>query len=242
MGNTSSLWKGGSDALVDVCRSAHFERVDFSGFKAPSAVLAASRRGPRNGSIESLRSNTNATFSGNSSRPKISTTERFLARADVHDRGARPHAPQRGRRVIILISDDVATYSGGHGTHDIITELIASDAVLYNLKIPGYNPPGTMLHAAMEKGLTGWRENIPPDLLRRRVGDTQADSIRCCQDNRGQEIHIDGSGQLDAMNEQIIDTESKVLREQIFGAGARLLTVRSCHVRVRTENGRSNRR
>ena len=143
--------------MVDVCRSAHFERVDFSGFKAPSAVLAASRRGPRNGSIESLRSNTNATFSGNSSRPKISTTERFLARADVHDRGARPHAPQRGRRVIILISDDVATYSGGHGTHDIITELIASDAVLYNLKIPGYNPPGTMLLAAMEKGLVNLR-------------------------------------------------------------------------------------
>jgi Ca-activated chloride channel homolog len=61
------------------------------------------------------------------------------------------NAPNRGRRVIILISDDVATYSGGEGTHDIITELIASDAVLYNLKIPGYNPPGTMLHAAMEK-------------------------------------------------------------------------------------------
>jgi Ca-activated chloride channel family protein len=67
------------------------------------------------------------------------------------------NAPQRGRRVIILISDDVATYSGGQGTHDIITELIASDAVLYNLKIPGYNPPGTMLHAAMEKGLVNLR-------------------------------------------------------------------------------------
>jgi Ca-activated chloride channel family protein len=62
-------------------------------------------------------------------------------------------APNRGRRVIILISDDVATYSGGEGTHDIVTELIGADAVLYNLKIPGYNPPGTMLHAAMEKGL-----------------------------------------------------------------------------------------
>jgi len=67
------------------------------------------------------------------------------------------NAPNRGRRVIILISDDVATYSGGEGTHDIITELIASDAVLYNLKIPGYNPPGTMLHAAMEKGLVNLR-------------------------------------------------------------------------------------
>src|SRR5579864_39270 len=67
------------------------------------------------------------------------------------------NAPPKGRRVIILISDDVATYSGGEGTHDIITELIASDAVLYNLKIPGYNPPGTMLHAAMEKGLVNLR-------------------------------------------------------------------------------------
>ena len=67
------------------------------------------------------------------------------------------NAPNRGRRVIILISDDVATYSGGEGTHDIITELIASDAVLYNLKIPGYNPPGTMLHASMEKGLVNLR-------------------------------------------------------------------------------------
>ncbi|HEY6129936.1 MAG TPA: VWA domain-containing protein [Candidatus Acidoferrum sp.] len=63
------------------------------------------------------------------------------------------NAPLKGRRVIILISDDVATYAGGQGTHDIVTELLAADAVLYNLKIPGYNPPGTMLHAAMEKGL-----------------------------------------------------------------------------------------
>jgi len=67
-------------------------------------------------------------------------------------------APNKGRRVIILISDDVATYSGGQGTRDIVTELIASDAVLYNLKIPGYNPPGTMLHAAMEKGLVDIRK------------------------------------------------------------------------------------
>jgi Ca-activated chloride channel family protein len=67
-------------------------------------------------------------------------------------------APPKGRRVIILISDDVATYSGGEGTRDIVTELIASDAVLYNLKIPGYNPPGTMLHAAMEKGLVNIRK------------------------------------------------------------------------------------
>jgi Ca-activated chloride channel family protein len=48
-------------------------------------------------------------------------------------------APPNGRRVIILISDDVGTDAGGQGTDDIVTELIAADAVLYNLKIPGYN-------------------------------------------------------------------------------------------------------
>lgn len=61
--------------------------------------------------------------------------------------------PPKGRRVIILISDDVGTSAGGQGTHDIVTEAIASDAVLYNLKIPGYNPPGTLLAAAMVPGL-----------------------------------------------------------------------------------------
>jgi len=65
--------------------------------------------------------------------------------------------PPTGRRVIILISDDVGTDAGGQGTNDIITELIAADAVVYNLKIPGYNPPGTMLHSAMTPGLV----NIP---------------------------------------------------------------------------------
>jgi Ca-activated chloride channel family protein len=61
--------------------------------------------------------------------------------------------PPVGRRVIILISDDVGTDAGGQGTRDIVTEAIAADAVLYNLKIPGYNPPGTLLHSAMTPGL-----------------------------------------------------------------------------------------
>jgi Ca-activated chloride channel family protein len=61
--------------------------------------------------------------------------------------------PPNGRRVIILISDDVGTTAGGQGTNDIVTEAIAADVVLYNLKIPGYNPPGTLLHAAMTPGL-----------------------------------------------------------------------------------------
>jgi len=51
-------------------------------------------------------------------------------------------APQ-GRRVIILISDDVGTDAGAQGTRDIITETIAADTSVYNLKIPGYNPPAT---------------------------------------------------------------------------------------------------
>jgi Ca-activated chloride channel homolog len=63
------------------------------------------------------------------------------------------NTPAKGRRVIILISDDVGTSAGGQGTHDIVTECIAADAVLYNLKIPGYNPPGTLFAASMVPGL-----------------------------------------------------------------------------------------
>jgi VWFA-related protein len=62
-------------------------------------------------------------------------------------------APPNGRRVIILISDDVGTTAGGQGTRDIVTEAIASDSVLYNLKIPGYNPPSTIIAASMVPGL-----------------------------------------------------------------------------------------
>jgi Ca-activated chloride channel family protein len=67
-------------------------------------------------------------------------------------------APPKGRRVIILISDDVGTDAGGQGTHDIVTEAIASDAVLYNLKIPGYNPASTLFYAAMVPGLVNIRK------------------------------------------------------------------------------------
>jgi Ca-activated chloride channel homolog len=65
--------------------------------------------------------------------------------------------PPKGRRVIILISDDVGTSAGGQGTRDIVTETIAADAVLYNLKIPGYNPPGTLFAASMIPGLVNIR-------------------------------------------------------------------------------------
>ena len=67
-------------------------------------------------------------------------------------------APPTGRRVIILISDDVGTSAGGQGTADIVTEVIAADTVLYNLKIPGDNPAGTLLYASMVPGLVNIRK------------------------------------------------------------------------------------
>jgi VWFA-related protein len=63
----------------------------------------------------------------------------------------------KGRRVIILISDDVGTDAGGQGTRDILTETIAADAAVYNLKIPGYNPPATRFAASMIPGLVNIR-------------------------------------------------------------------------------------
>ncbi len=68
------------------------------------------------------------------------------------------NTPPQGRRVIILISDDVGTDAGGQGTRDIITESIAADAALFNLKIPGYNPPGTRFAASMIPGLVNIRK------------------------------------------------------------------------------------
>src|SRR5579862_6822696 len=66
--------------------------------------------------------------------------------------------PPNGRRVIILISDDVGTDAGGQGTKDIVTEAIAADTVLYNLKIPGYNPASTLFAASMIPGLVDIRK------------------------------------------------------------------------------------
>ena len=66
--------------------------------------------------------------------------------------------PPTGRRVIILISDDVGTSAGGQGTRDIVTEAVAADTVVYNLKIPGYNPLSTRLFAATVPGLVNIRK------------------------------------------------------------------------------------
>lgn len=59
----------------------------------------------------------------------------------------------QGRRVVLLISDDVGTDAGGEGTRDIVTEMIAADATLYNLKIPGYNPASVRFAGGLIKGL-----------------------------------------------------------------------------------------
>jgi VWFA-related protein len=64
----------------------------------------------------------------------------------------------KSRRVIILISDDVGTDAGGQGTRDIITETIAADAAVYNLKIPGYNPASTLFAASLIPGLVNIRK------------------------------------------------------------------------------------
>jgi Ca-activated chloride channel family protein len=63
----------------------------------------------------------------------------------------------KGRKVIILISDDVGTDAGGQGTRDIVTETTAADAAVYNLKIPGYNSASTLLAASMIPGLVNIR-------------------------------------------------------------------------------------
>ena len=64
----------------------------------------------------------------------------------------------RGRRVVLLISDDVGTDAGGEGTRDIITEMIAADATLYNLKVPGNNPANLRFAAGLIPGLVDIRK------------------------------------------------------------------------------------
>src|SRR6202790_1864535 len=66
--------------------------------------------------------------------------------------------PPKGRRVLILIRDDVAPDAGGQGARAIVPEAIPADAVLYNLKIPGYNPPQTLFAASMIPGLVNIRK------------------------------------------------------------------------------------
>src|SRR5437879_12139037 len=63
----------------------------------------------------------------------------------------------QGRRVVILISDDVGTDAGGDGTRGIVTEMTAADATRCNSKVPGNNPRGRRYAAGLITGGVGIR-------------------------------------------------------------------------------------
>lgn len=67
------------------------------------------------------------------------------------------NAHPNGRRVIILISDDVGTSAGGENTLKIIAESLEADAGVYNLTVPGYNPPEVIRGAHNISGLVDVR-------------------------------------------------------------------------------------
>jgi Ca-activated chloride channel family protein len=62
-------------------------------------------------------------------------------------------AHPNGRRVIILISDDVGTNRGAHSTPEITAESLDADAALYNLKVPGDDPPQVLRASRAMAGL-----------------------------------------------------------------------------------------
>jgi Ca-activated chloride channel homolog len=63
-----------------------------------------------------------------------------------------------GRRVIILISDDVGTSAGAERTPQIIAKSLEADAGVYNLTVPGYNPPEVIRGAHNIAGLVDIRK------------------------------------------------------------------------------------
>jgi len=58
-----------------------------------------------------------------------------------------------GRRVIILVSDDVPTDNGGMGVQEVTDRVLASGAAVYNLKVPGDNPISDRVIAKTIRGL-----------------------------------------------------------------------------------------
>lgn len=55
----------------------------------------------------------------------------------------REQAPA-ARRVVVLVSDNVATV-GGRSPDDVLNETLEADAAIYSLKVPGQNPGGARL-------------------------------------------------------------------------------------------------
>jgi hypothetical protein len=62
----------------------------------------------------------------------------------------REEAPA-ARRIIVLVSDNVATV-GGESPQSVLNEALEADAAIYNLKVPGRNPVGTGM-ARIGRGL-----------------------------------------------------------------------------------------
>ena len=67
-------------------------------------------------------------------------------------------AAPNGRRVIVLISDNVPTDAGYVNPRDSIYESLAADAAVYSLKVPGDNPLSTRFAAAQIPGLIDVRK------------------------------------------------------------------------------------
>ena len=96
------------------------------------------------------------TFAGHIERPVSLTRDRravsdqiesFQAGGSTNINGAVFEAAQylqeaapSARRVIILVSDNVPTDSGGVSPHQVEDAALEADAALYSLKIPGNNP------------------------------------------------------------------------------------------------------
>lgn len=70
-------------------------------------------------------------------------------------RDERPNA----RRVVLLISDNVATGTFRHRHSQVVNEALAADAAVYNIKVPGQNPGGpNLLGKAFGMGVVNIKE------------------------------------------------------------------------------------
>ncbi len=56
------------------------------------------------------------------------------------------------RRVVILVSDNVPIESGGYRAQEVAEAVLAADAALYGLKVPGRNPVGAKLAGRLRGG------------------------------------------------------------------------------------------
>ncbi len=74
---------------------------------------------------------------------------RAIYNAARYLRDAAPAA----RRVIVLVSDNVPTVSGGVAHKQVVEAALEADAAVYSLKVPGYNPLPARLAAASVPGM-----------------------------------------------------------------------------------------